>query len=83
MKYIEIDRHARRRMKWRKITEEEIIESIVSPDYSEPSLNRRINVYKDFNGRVVKVTYKEETEEKLLVISAVIKKNIKGDEYEN
>jgi hypothetical protein len=71
-KSIRFDRHAKRRMKWRKISEEEVILVINEPDKSEQSIKGRINLYKRIGQRNLKVTYKEFSEE-ILIISAVDK----------
>ena len=44
-KSIRFDRHAKRRMKWRKISEEEVLSVINEPDSSEVSIKGRINLY--------------------------------------
>ncbi len=59
-------------MKWRKISEEEVILVINEPDKSEQSIKGRINLYKRIGQRNLKVTYKEFSEE-ILIISAVDK----------
>lgn len=59
-------------MKWRRITEEDIYSALQSPDKVEQSVMERINVYKLIGERYIKVTYKEFSEE-ILVISAVDK----------
>lgn len=71
-KKIKFDRHARRRMKWRKISEDEVRLVLSNPDKREESIKGRINVYKAIGMRYIKVTYKEFPEE-ILVISAVDK----------
>jgi hypothetical protein len=43
---VRFDRHARRRMKWRGITEEEVYLTLEKPDKTEQSIKGRINVYK-------------------------------------
>lgn len=71
-KPISFDRHARRRMKWRKISEQEVEQVINIPDRSEPTEKGRINVFKLVNNKLIKVTYKE-FESEILVITAVVK----------
>lgn len=71
-KLIRFDRHAKRRMKWRKISEEEVLSVINEPESSEASIKGRINLYKRIGQRYLKITYKEFPEE-ILVISAVDK----------
>jgi hypothetical protein len=71
-KTIKFYRHARRRMKWRKISEEEVLSVINEPDKRETSIKGRINLYKRIEQRYLKVTCKEFSEE-ILIISAVDK----------
>ena len=71
-KPVKYDRHARRRMKWRKISQEEVEQVIAEPDRSEQSKEERINAFKFINGRLIKVSYREFGDE-LLVITAVAK----------
>jgi hypothetical protein len=69
---IRFDRHARRRMKWRSISEQEIFAAMEKPDRIETSVMGRKNVYKLMGDRNIKVTYRE-TSGEILVISAVDK----------
>lgn len=71
-KPIRFDRHARRRMKWRKISEEDVLSVMNEPDKNEQSIKGRINLYKRIGQRYLKVTYKEFSEE-ILIISVVDK----------
>ena len=71
-KALRFDRHARRRMKWRRISEEEVTLTLSSPDKTEQSIKGRINVYKTIGTRYIKVTYKEFSDE-ILIISVVDK----------
>ena len=73
MKKIKFDRHARRRMKWRNISENEVISVIMKPDNKEPTINDQFNAYKEIGGRKIKVTYVESVEE-IYVITALTKK---------
>jgi Domain of unknown function (DUF4258) len=70
---IRFDRHARRRMKWRRITEEEVYFALENPDKVEQSIRGRTNVYKLIGERYIKVTYKEFSDQ-TLIISAVDKR---------
>ena len=69
---IRFDRHAKRRMKWREITEEEVLNALDNPDKVEESIKGRINVYKAIEQRYIKVTYKKLLNE-ILIISVVDK----------
>ncbi len=71
-KALRFDRHARRRMKWRRISEEEVTLTLSSPDKTEQSIKGRINVYKTIGTRYIKVTYKEFSDE-VLIVSVVDK----------
>jgi hypothetical protein len=69
MKY---SRHARRQMKWRKISEDDIEKVVTSPDYFEYSVQGRINAFKMVQGRLLKITYNPE-ENEIIVITAMVK----------
>jgi len=59
-------------MKWRNISEEEIVLVLTQPDSKEAKIKDRCNAYKEINGRNIKVTY-EESEEEIYVITAVVR----------
>ena len=59
-------------MKWRKISEDDIGEVVNTPDYIEYSVSGRINAFKMIQGRLLKVTYKAE-EKEIIVITAMVK----------
>ena len=65
-------RHAKRQMKWRKITEKEVKSAIGAPDMSEDTIKGRKNAFKIIRGRHLKITYKPE-DGKLTVITAMVK----------
>lgn len=69
---VRFDRHARRRMKWRRISEEEVYQILEKPDKTEESIKGRINVYRTIGNRFLKVTYKQLSGE-ILIISVVDK----------
>jgi len=71
-KNVRFDRHARRRMKWRKISEEEVLDALNRPERIEQSIRGRVNVYKAVGAKCLKVTYREFSEE-ILVISVMDK----------
>jgi hypothetical protein len=71
-KNVRFDRHARRRMKWRKISEEEVLDALNRPERIEQSIRGRVNVYKAVGAKHLKVTYREFSEE-ILVISVMDK----------
>jgi len=64
---IRFDRHARRRMKWRGISEEEVYFVLDDPDKVEESIRGRINAYKRSGQRNLKVTYKESSGHTLII----------------
>jgi hypothetical protein len=59
-------------MRWRKITEQEVVSALQSPDFTEPS-EAKINVWKKLVDRYLRVTYTEDTET-ITIITAVKKK---------
>ncbi|MCR4291352.1 MAG: DUF4258 domain-containing protein [Candidatus Kuenenia sp.] len=69
---IKFDRHAKRRMKWRRISEKDVCLILENPDKVEESIKGRTNAYKTIGQRYIKVTYKEFSD-KILVISVVDK----------
>lgn len=71
-KSLRFDRHARRRMKWRKISEDEVNITVSDPDKTEQSVKGRTNVYKTIGARYIKVTYREFSDE-VFIISVVDK----------
>ena len=66
------DRHARHRMKWRGISEQEIEITLANPDKIEPTEKGRLNAFKKVGARHLKVTYREFPDH-LLIITAVDK----------
>ena len=73
MKPIRYDRHARKRMKDREVSEDEAEFVIKNPDACKPSIKGRINAFKFVNGRYLRVTFKEESDH-ILVITVTIRK---------
>lgn len=78
MKFTMYDRHAKRRMKEREVTEEEAEMAINNPDYIEPSVKGRKNAYKFIGSRFLRVTFKEEPENILVITVTVRKRPFKG-----
>jgi len=83
MKIIRFDRHARRRMKERNVTEEEAKITIHEPEYVEPSIKGRKNAYRFINNRFLRVTFREEYDNILVITVTVRKKHFKKGIYEN
>ena len=71
-KEIKYDRHARRRMKWRMISQAEVELTLAEPDKTETAVEGRKNAFKVIGNRHIKVTYRELKDE-ILIISAVDK----------
>jgi hypothetical protein len=65
-------RHARRQMKWRKITEIEVKTVIDDPDTVADTIQGRKNAWKVTEGRIIKITYKPE-DGRLTIITAIVK----------
>lgn len=73
MKPVRYTRHARNRMRWHKIKEDEIESAIKNPEFLESSIEGRFNAWTKTSNKFLRVTYKEKPE-KFLVITAVKKK---------
>ena len=65
-------RHAKRQMKWRKITEIEVESVIDDPDTLVDTIKDRKNAFKIIDARNLKITYKHE-DERLTIITAMVK----------
>ena len=70
---ISYSRHARRQMKWRNITEEEVKDTIFYPESVEDSIKDRKNAFKHIGKKYLKVTYNEESN--VITIVTAIDKN--------
>ncbi|MBI4646206.1 MAG: DUF4258 domain-containing protein [Bacteroidia bacterium] len=64
--------HARRRMRWRKISETEVEQTLENPDKSELTGEDRKNFFKTIGNKYIKVTYRE-TKDEIIIISIVNK----------
>jgi len=73
MKPIKYTRHAKNRMRWRRIPKTEVATAIASPDFEEPASENRRNVWTKLSDKYLRVTY-EESEEIILIVTAVHKK---------
>ena len=69
---IEYTRHAKRRMKWRGISESEVELAISMPDKVESTEKKRHNAYKTIKGKVLKITYRK-SDNQAQIISALWK----------
>jgi len=74
MAKIEFDRHAKRRMKERRVSEKEVTVSIENPDFLAESLKGRRNAFKFINGRYLRITYNLDATGSVTVITAVARK---------
>jgi hypothetical protein len=63
-------------MKWRRVSEAEVLSVVDAPDRLEQSIDERSNAYKLVNGRLLKVTYLKEEED--VVVIPVIEKESAG-----
>jgi hypothetical protein len=54
-------------MKWRNVSATETIEVLEQPDREEKSTSNRINAYRLLNDRFLKVTYKREGSDVMVV----------------
>jgi hypothetical protein len=73
MEAVGFSRHARRRMKWRRISEEDVVAAIARPERQEVTRFERINFFARLGGRLLKVTALR-SPDGWLVVSAVEKK---------
>lgn len=71
-KTIKYARHARRRMRWRKISQVEVEQTLKWPERTELTKEGRKNAFKPIGERYIKVTYRELKDE-ILIISVVDK----------
>jgi hypothetical protein len=82
MKPVQYDRHAKRRMKDREVSQEEIELTLKNPDLLEQSIKGRTNAFNFLNDRYLRVTFKEEAN-RLYVITVTVRKKPFGGQYEN
>lgn len=71
---IYFSRHAKRQMKWRKISEEEVQNTIFNPEKTLDSIKGRKNAFKHFNKKWIKVTFKEK-DDRITIVTAIDKSN--------
>lgn len=60
-------------MKWRRISEVEVEKTLTTPERIEDSIKERKNAFKHLNGKWLKITFKEEEHQRIVV--TVIDKN--------
>ncbi len=71
---IYFSRHAKRQMKWRKISEEEVKNTVLYPETIEESVKNRKNVFKHIGNKWLKVTFVRE-DNKIIIVTAIDKNN--------
>ena len=71
-KTIRYVRHARRRMKWRKISEEEVVRTLNNPDKIEALEENKYHAYKLMGPKNIRVTYRLSVDE--VVVLTVVDK---------
>lgn len=71
---IYFSRHAKRQMKWRKISEEEVQNTIFNPEKTQDSIKGRKNAFKHINKKWIKVTFNEE-DDRITIVTAIDKSN--------
>lgn len=69
---IHVSRHAKRQMKWRDIAEQEVIDTILSPEQSEDSTKDRKNAFKHIGAKWLKVTFRRDGDN-IVVVTAIDK----------
>jgi len=70
---ISYSRHAKRQMKWRDISEDEVKDTVLYPESEEDSIKGRKNAFKHIGKKYLKVTYNEEGN--VITIVTAIDKN--------
>jgi hypothetical protein len=60
-------------MKWRKVSEGDVLKTLEAPDRAEMSMGDRSNAYKVVDNRLLKVTYIRENSD-ILVVTVIEKK---------
>lgn len=71
---IKYTRHAKRRMKWRRISEREIKKTLEASDKTESCGEKRMNAFKSLGRKLIKVSYVIEDDR--VVIVSVVDKNV-------
>ena len=74
---IRFSRHARRQMKWRRVSEVEVRSVLTAPDRVEESIDDRRNAYKVVDDRLLKVTFVDEAGD-LVVITVIETESVGG-----
>jgi hypothetical protein len=64
-------------MKWRRVSEAEVLNILNAPDRREQSVDERCNAYKLVGTRLLKATYVEE-EGNVVVVTVIEKESVGG-----
>jgi hypothetical protein len=64
-------------MKWRRISEAEVLSILNAPDRAEQSIDERRNAFKLVGNRLLKATYVEE-EDDVVIITVIEKEGFGG-----
>ena len=72
-------RHAKNRMRLHKVSAEEIEHTLAHPDFKQPSIKMRINVWKKLqDGKYLRIACREEPSRTMVISVARKKKPSKG-----
>jgi hypothetical protein len=74
---VHFSRHARRQMKWRRISEADVLKVLDAPEHEEESIHERRNAYKKLGDRLLKVTYVAQ-EGDVVVVTVIEKESFGG-----
>ena len=66
-------RHAKRQMKWRNISEDEVLRVVAEPAEDSPSVKERINIWENESRRGLKITISREKD--LITIVTAVRKD--------
>jgi hypothetical protein len=69
---IYFSRHAKRQMKWRDISEQEVKDAVLFPEKVEDSMKDRKNAFKHIGRKWLKVTFKQEGD-KVTIVTVIDK----------
>ena len=74
---IHFSRHARRQMKWRRVSEADVLSVLDAPERVDESIHERKNAYRTVGDRLLKVTYVDEAGD-IVVITVMEKESVGG-----
>ncbi len=70
---IKFSRHSKKQMKWRKISENDVRETVIKPERIANSIKGKKNAFRNIHNKRLKVTFKEKNDK--ITIITVIDKN--------